>query len=390
MKYRLISHLAWKTFLSNKSQFWLSIFGYALSVLVFVFVMMLTLQWQQSVDSVLTSTGTHFIAFKPQCCSNPYFSDERAEGFVAQGIASQPLAASLIDSLNALASVSNASPFLAYRLAEADGPVMIGGFDPDNHISVPTTCCAARDITEGRFLEPDDVGMVLVEQAFAVARGIRSGTSLHLKGREFRVIGIVNPGVRPAKTDVYMKLADARHLIESFSGVMADELMNIALVESASAAAHRQALKDVERCLGQAGLVSTYGCYKPASKAMDFHHRFLKVMAVFVLIFAVLTAFKTQRDSLLARKRDLGVLCAMGWSRLNLGFMVVLESIIQSVIGGFLGGALTLLILAWQSIPASTWHWFVIALGLVVAGGCVAGFIPAWLLTRKLPIAHLR
>ena len=89
MKIQLIGRLAWQTFVRNKSQFLFSILGFALSVLLFVVIMTLGMQSRKSVDSVLTSTGTHFIAFKPQCCENPFFTNESEEGFVAQGIVFQ-------------------------------------------------------------------------------------------------------------------------------------------------------------------------------------------------------------------------------------------------------------------------------------------------------------
>ena len=400
MKFQLISRLAWQTFIRNKSQFIFSIFGFALSVLLFVVIMTLGMQSRKSVDSVLTNTGTHFIAFKPQCCENPFFAEESEEGFVAQGIVSQPLPYELIKGLNELESVADASPFLSYRLEQEDGPVIVGGFDPANRTSVASTSCSATDLITGRFLEEGDQDVIMIEQAFSVARGVGTGMTYEISGHPFRVVGVVNPGIRPAKTDVYMTWADAQRLLTKETGIAVPNLMNIILVESAGAYMHTQAMRDVEARVGSAGLISTYGCYKPASKAMTAHTTFIRFISIFVFVFALLLALKTQSSTLYARRRDLGILCSMGWTKWDLSTMIVVESMIQSILGGLLGCGLTLLLVRffpWQSMGAvldlpgfAIWRLLGFAMGYVVIGGGLAGSLPAWHVTRGLPASQLR
>jgi hypothetical protein len=395
----MIWSFACKGFLRRKSRFAASVLGFAMSVAVFTAVHAILKQSRESIGKVLTHTGTHFIAFKPRCCPPPYFDPDSNEGFFADGAPSQPLPMGLLSEIARLPTVAEAAPFLLFRILDGGGAVMIGGFEPGKTAVVSKTCCSSGDLADGRFLGPGDSLTALAEKSFAVSRNLRSGSILKIKGISFRIVGIVNPGIRPAKADLYMPVQDAERIIGRSASMPIKGLMNIVLVESSGAHEHRRAMSDVQALMGGSGLVSTYDCYQPASLSMKLNDKTLRWLARSVFLFAMLLAFKTQADSVNERKRDIGILDSLGWSKTGIAALIFYESVIQSSLGALAGAVVSLMIAPVLihgmagpgftepvAVPLGT---IGLAVCLAVACGVVAGFFPAWSAARKRPVANL-
>jgi putative ABC transport system permease protein len=390
---------AWKGFIRRKSRFVASVLGFSLAVLVFTTVRAISKQSQRSIGRVLTHTGTHFIAYKPFCCSPPFLNQNANEGFYANGIPSQPLPANLLEEIGRLPSVADAAPFLLFRIADGESTTMIGGIDPSKPAVLANTSCSASDIVEGRFLAPEDSQKALAEQSFAVVRNLRAGSIFRIKGLAFQIVGVVNPGIRPAKADIYMMIQDAENVIGRSATMPLKGLMNIILVESAGAHVHRQAMNDVQKILGDSGLISTYGCYQPASLSLKMNDRALRWLSWVTFLFAMLLAVKTQAGSVNERRRDIGILCSMGWSRFRITALMSCEALIQAGIGALIGAGAYFIaapaLIRGMAGPGSTETIDVsfgvvgLAVGFTLLCGLIAGVLPTWNATRKKPIHNL-
>lgn len=92
---------------------------------------------------------------------------------------------------------------------------------------VGTTCCAATDVIKGRFLVRSDRGKILLEQAYAQMRGLDVGNDVHIAGRAFSVLGIINPGIDHLPFELsagqQQRVAIARALVHGPAIVFADE-----------------------------------------------------------------------------------------------------------------------------------------------------------------------
>jgi putative ABC transport system permease protein len=363
---------------------------------------------RQAAGKILTTTGTHFIAFAPASraacpgCAIPE-AEDAAEGFEANGVATGLVPAALVERIRELPTVRDASPYLRFRFRDAAGGLAftVGGFDPGNEVAVGTTCCAATDVVEGRFLEPGDEGAVMLEEAYARLRGLGVDDRVMVAGEAFRVVGVVNPGIRPAKADVYMHLAEARRAINRRLGARPiGEDVNVVLVEVASSTVQEQAMASVKGLLPGL-LVSSYACYKPAAAVMGINERALGVLAAVICIGALALAMKTQLASVIERRHDIAVLKAIGWSDGNVVAQILTESLLVAAAGGLLGclAAVVLLTVAplevLSGIPRPEGFGVsaaVLGVGLVlaIAGGAVAGIVPALLAARQRPAEALR
>lgn len=102
--------------------------------------------------------------------------------------------------------------------------------------------------------------------------------------------------------------------------------------------------------------------------------------------------------SVIERKKEFGILKAVGWSNTNITFSILIESLILSLIGVMFG-----LFLGWSGILISgyyleifqeflllNWQVLFLVLGFGIIIGVVGGVYPAWKASRIVPMEILR
>lgn len=398
---------AWQELKRRKIRTCTTLLGYALAVFVGVLLTHALIWTQQAGDTILNHTGTHFIAFVPTerslCppCAAQWLKEHSTEGFTALGVSTRLIPANFIHKVMALETVAEAAGYLQYRLRDPkdDHLLTIGGMDLNKRIVLGTTCCAARDIVEGEFLSADSNNAVMLEQAYAKITGLHVGSQFELLGESLSVVGVVNPGVRPAKADIYMHHRDASRLVRKrMQQSGPDTLYNMILVEVSTSDVQKEAIGAVKQ-LWVDLVISSYACYKPAAQASAIHSTALGSLIVVIGLGAVLFAMKSQMATVFERRRELGILKAIGFTNIECAQLIFSESLFQALLGGLLGcGAVLFALLVtpaakWGLLPAQVWiipRFFLIALVLCLLGGAVAGSIPAHLVVRTCPSELLR
>ena len=224
----------------RRTRTYASIIGYMLAVASMVVLVSVLFFSRDTTGQVLSTTGTHFIAFNPlsKCNKNQKghcfenLKDSQREGFVANGVKTKMLSRMWVADVKKLPAVKDASAFLLFKFQDPrDGhQFTVGGFEPQSK-AVTTTCCAESDIVEGRFLNPDDNNMVMLEQAYALNKDLHAGGKINIAGVVYPIVGVVNPGIRPAKADVYMHFKEAESLISRRTILPLNNEMNVVLVE---------------------------------------------------------------------------------------------------------------------------------------------------------------
>ena len=409
MKTTDILYCAWRQINRRKARSAINILGYAFAVATMVILIHAVLASKQASDTILNSTGTHFVAFMPAdkglCpqCAAAFARSQKGEGFVASGTSTSLIDANFVKDVAALNGVAQASPFLQYRLrSPVDGHLFaIGGFDLANKTVVGTTCCAESDIIHGRFLSPSDNNSVMLEQAYAQLTHHKTGDIIEIAGKPFTVLGIVNPGIRPAKVDIYMSREDARQVVSRHMGELAvSNPINMILVEVASSAKQDQVIRSVKGLWSDL-VISSYACYKPAARAMAIYRTAALSLIVVVAVGTVLLSMKSQLASLVEQRHDIGILKSIGWSNSTIAWQLLTESVLQATAGGILGvlaGVIVTVLLpnvrGYDAGLFSNIHISPLVaataflLGLI--GGVVAAVYPAWVAARQTPSKLLR
>ena len=404
---RELLQCAWQELKRSKIRTCTTLLGYALAVFVGVLLTHALIWTQQAGDTILNHTGTHFIAFVPTerslCppCAAQWLKEHSAEGFTALGVSTRLIPANFIHKVMALETVAEAAGYLQYRLRDPkdDHLLTIGGMDLNKRIVLGTTCCATRDIVEGEFLSADSNNAVMLEQAYAKIRGLHAGSQFELLGESLSVVGVVNPGVRPAKADIYMHHRDASRLVRKrMQQSGPDTLYNMILVEVSTSDVQKEAIGAVKQ-LWVDLVISSYACYKPAAQASAIHTTALGSLIGVIGLGAVLFAMKSQMATVFERRRELGILKAIGFTNIECAQLIFSESLFQALLGGLLGCGTVLFALLvipaakWGLLPTQVWimpRLFLIALVLCLLGGAVAGSIPAHLVVRSCPSKLLR
>lgn len=383
----------------------LNVIGYLLAVAILVILTSLLLFSRNGASKVLSGTGTHFIGFNPLCATGACFYnaiDPKNEGFVANGVKTKLLDADLLKLLHKFPSIKNASPFLLFKFLDSrDGSTFtVGGFKTNNDEAIGNTCCAASDLISGRFLTSKDKNVAMIESAYADAQHLHVGETVTITGEKFPIIGIVNPGVRPAKADIYLRFEDAQRVINRrVVQPLRKSDMNIVLVEVASSTLQKQAITDLQSVIA-ISQISSYACWKPAARVMGMTEHSMWLLAILLTLGTVAFAVKTQWGSVVERQHDIGILKAIGWTDRVVVRQIVTESLVQALIGGVLGciiGVIFLLLLPVKQLTGIDNTTMILspivllgAIALALLSGMVAGIIPAWHAARQRPADALR
>jgi putative ABC transport system permease protein len=401
--------------LRRKNRAVTNISSYALAVSIMVVLISVLLFSKEAESSILTSTGTHFVAFAPvavdklsqpslkngqPCTKKPL--DSANEGFVANGVSSVTLPLSLVDQIKELPSVADATGYLLFRFKhEQDHHLFtVGGLEMTNTLSIKNNSCAASDIISGRFLQPGETGQVILEEAYAQARNLHVGDSVLVSGTSLPVVGIVNSGIRPAKADIYMSFDDAQRVIDKrLDGPLFEE-SNLILVEVKSAKLQIQAMDSVKK-LTRDMVISSYNCYRPAATVLGINEGAVWLLTLIISLATIALSLKTQFATVIERRHDIGILKAIGWTNRTVVAQIVIESILQSFSGGILGCLIAMGVLLWVPIKQIsgietalnlTISWTALGSGLILAlaGGIIAGIFPALGAARQNPAEALR
>jgi len=374
-----------------------NILGYATAVAFMIAVVSLVQSHEMAATRVLKSTGTHFMAFIPESkvCANVEDC-----GPCAEGVYTTMIDANSLERIKNLPGVRDAAPYLLLKMYhdEYKSFLTIGGIDPAA-VATTTNVCASTDILEGRYLDPEDGNDVVVEESYARAANLDANGFISAFGREFKTVGIVNSGIRPAKADMYAPIATVRSILQQYSKVLRGNAdMNIVLVEVADARLQEEVMKSVRKSLAGRATISTYACYVPANNVISITERAALAISFIVAVFVILFASKSQLASVVERTRDIGILKSLGWSGSDVMRQILVESIIQSLVGGAIGcGAGIFLIFLlrsmsfWENIVWSICYPAIVAsISLVLIGGIVAGILPACRAYKLKPAEAIR
>jgi len=401
---------AFSELMRRKARTVATVLGYAIAVSsMTVLVGVLRTSGERSAE-ILDHTGTHFVVYSPAgpgacgpCAPDPDAVQTGGQGFVALGSASNLMPVSFADKISGLPSVRAASPYLSYTFRDPrdNHPFTVGGFHLSDSTAVGGTSCAATDVIQGRFLSEGDTGKVMLEEAYAKLRRLSAGDTVHVAARDFSVVGVVNPGIRPAKADIYMPYAEAQAVIASqIPNVPLSNQANMVLVEAKDSSTQDQAIQQV-KALYPDLIVSTYACYKPAAQAKAIDTGAIAILMAVIGFFTVLVCMISQLSVLVERRRELGILKTMGYSDARIAGQITLESVTQAVAGALLAVPTALLLMprilsklpgaasaatavpSWPAICAT-------AVALAAAGGLLAGVFPALWAGRKRPADLLR
>lgn len=292
----------------------------------------------------------------------------------------------------------------------------------------------SSDVVSGRSFASTDTKakVALVDKAYAKQESLSVGETVKVGAKKFEVVGIVTSTSGASSSNVYIPLLWAQKLSDNAGKVnqiyvRAESADQIAAVKSEVQTAMPKTTVTTSDDLAD----QVSGSLSSASELAD---RFGKWLAVAALIAAFLVASLLTVSGVSRRIREFGTLKALGWRSRRIVGQVVGESFVVGLIGGVLGVAIGVLgarLIAWFSpelqatvgsaapnlpggapgggpggmagamadaaqtvavqltAPVSV-QLALIAVGLAIAGGLLAGALGGWRAARLRPADALR
>jgi putative ABC transport system permease protein len=320
----------------------------------------------------------------------------------------QPFAASVVDKLLAVPQVTSASPGVQRAVPlpqSADAPtgslaqVSVVGLDL-------ATATGLHDfpLGSGRMLSPADSASVVMNADLAGELGLRLGDRLVLPAAggtaRFAVVGLLSSATVPGQEQVYLTLPAAQQLFGLGTRIT---LIEAGFAQGADRAATEKAVAAALGSDYQVGGLSTESTLLASLQVSQLGFAMFGVFALVTAGFIIANSFRTV---VAERRRDIGMLRAVGTRRRTIIGMFLAESLIQGVIGTAAGlaagwlmaaGLMALMAPTFEAIlhfhvggpsfTASTWA-SSIALGVGVT--VVAAIIPARAAGRVTPLEAMR
>ena len=299
--------------------------------------------------------------------------------------------------INLPADYFDNDPALPDRVAA----VTLVGADPE----------AVRSITpylvlEGRFIEADDQAAAAISESLAEAAGVSLGDTLTLPSAtgatNLAIVGILPQRLLPGNEEVLVSLSEAQQLLAMPGKINVID----ANFDSVAEARRAEIETNIKAALGPS---HTIGVLQPGAEILTnikTAQLILNLFGSMGLLTGGFIIFNTFRTIIAERRRDIGMLRAVGASRRAVASLILVEGLVQGVLGTaaglLLGYGFARLMLAIVSpigqqflnmrvgSPAITPGLVIVSVVMGVGITVLAGLLPARAASRITPLEALR
>jgi len=190
-------------------------------------------------------------------------------------------------------------------------------------------------IVAGRFLRRGATAEVVLGEGYANRKNLKPGGTLTLDQRAFNIVGLARPPLGGSSADVYLPLAELQSLSARPTRV------NTLLVRAENAADVERVSALIKKSFPGASVTSAKDLAGSISGSLvsagNLANRLGIALGGVAILAAVLIAVLLTLSSVAKRVRELGTLAALGWSRGIIIRQVLAESFAQGALGGLIG-----------------------------------------------------
>ncbi len=262
------------------------------------------------------------------------------------------------------------------------------------------------ELATGRMLTPEDDGdVVVLGSTLSQNQGAVAGDTIAIRGRDFEVVGTLQPTLTAPDTTAIVPLGAAQEMfIETLPPLITDavepgELVNQIVVYPDAGADVDDVATRIEDAVANSATLTGAEFDEQVGASTAIFNAIIIGVAIISLVVGGLSVINTMAMSVAERTREIGIRRAIGGSRGRIIRALVAEAGLIGLIGGLLGlglGALVV-VLANEAGRAGGTVLFdltpetaLFAVGFSTILGMLAGVIPAWSAARLDPVAALR
>ena len=195
-------------------------------------------------------------------------------------------------------------------------------------------------VKEGRYLNADEHGAALLDEAYAAKQGIGIDETVTIASRDFKAVGIVRTPSTSllGATNVYISLADAQDIAVNASQIQDFKKEDINLIflkaDPNRIASLQSAIRDVlpgVTLSTPASFLALMGGFAEAAKRLAWTGSLVAILA------ALAMAVRTSASTVWERRRDIAVMKAVGWTNANVRGQLIRENLVIGLAGAALG-----------------------------------------------------
>lgn len=311
--------------------------------------------------------------------------------FIAMHLFAYPFDQTYIEEMANIPGVERAVPILMHRMRA----VVFTGIDPSE---TETNAILPSNVIDGRYLEPDDGYVALVDREYAQLNNLVLGSTVTYKVN-YEVVGIVDVGgMNILKSHIYVNLPVAQEVLPGTP----KGLVDVALIRVISPGKVDLISEVLRAKWPRSTAITTSDLAATASGIISIGEETAWNISITLAVVAILFTIKSQLGTVTERTREIGILKAIGWSNVDVVNQIVIETTLQGIVGGFLG-----------CVFGYSFSWYVLstmggevggalrfvsvdpvilALGFAISivSGVAAGLYPSWRAARLLPAEALR
>jgi ABC-type antimicrobial peptide transport system permease subunit len=225
------------------------------------------------------------------------------------------------------------------------------GIDPSQDQVGPMVGLKAG-LVSGRLIQPGDVDAVVADRHFAALFSIKPGDSLRLGDTDYHVVGVAEQkeSSQAGVANLYVLLRNA----EALAGVP-EGVVNQVYARLADASRTDEVVKGLSGKLGKLSAVSQQSILQVMGGVSRVTARFSAAAGLLGALGGVALAWAALSGLMAERRREIGIMKAVGWRTRDVVRTFLYESAILSVCGGIAGtviGLVLALLLAGLPTPA--------------------------------------
>jgi ABC-type antimicrobial peptide transport system permease subunit len=326
----LFFEYALKELTRRKSRAILSILGITFAVALLVGVLAVSQSVEQSAMQPMKSAGADMLV---QLHGEPCAFD--TVKLPSNLNAMQAEAFNNLGDNGEVSAIAGVLEFLSFK----DGhPTIITGLNPDITGIGPIKpnynkgeCC---EIIEGKYLQNTDTYAAVVDKEFAASEGLRVGSKIDIGGKDFEVVGIINTGrtARIAGAQVFIPIKTAQQIVNK------GNIYTTVFLKLSSQADPQTVEKKIKSAVGENVTITTSADFLATVAGMSAMTKTMAAgISLIVIILVTLFIIKSSLAAVYERKKEIGVMKAVGWRDRDVVKLITIENVSQSLIGGIIG-----------------------------------------------------
>jgi putative ABC transport system permease protein len=408
---KTFSH-AFSMVLHSKVRSWLTIIGIVIGVASVIAIISISEGAQQSLSSRLSSLGGDIVTITPGFSRGGGFFGRDFPGGGPQGSSSTASTKQTVLSttdyqvLKGIPDVelvdTNIRGTVNVSYLGKSGKISLTGVDPKVWSKVTTST-----IAKGRFLDSADQNVIVIggrlsSSYFSQVLGLNQ--MLTIQGRSFRVVGILDD----QSNSIYMPIQMAAAIIPDATNGIYDSLVvkirDEDQLDSSIANMEEQLMmrRHVTNSTKDFSVSSNKQIQQTRSETMSSMNAFLLAIAAVSLIVGAVGIANTMFTSVLEKTKEIGIMKAIGARNRDILLIFLFNAAIIGLVGGVIGIILGTILsgflpaITGGTIPFARGGGVVslqsvlMAIGVSVSAGIIAGIIPAYQASKLKPVDALR